>query len=62
MTDSAHPAVAAVAQLAESYDTALDLLGDFSERFYWIKDHPDYQTLVRKFLTDAGRSPRPYGH
>lgn len=44
------------------YDRALDLLEDFCERFYWIKDHPDYQDEVRKFLESKGRSPRPYGN
>ena len=57
-----HPAVKAVEDLARDRDAALDLLEDFCERFYWIKDHPDYQKVVRKFLADRGRSPRPYGH
>ena len=40
---------------------ALDLLEDFCGRFYWIKDHPDYQANVREFLTARGREPRPLG-
>jgi hypothetical protein len=62
MTQQMHPAVKAVAELADERERALDLLDDFCERFYWIKDHPDYQDNVRKFLTANGRSPRAYGH
>jgi hypothetical protein len=57
-----HPAVKAVQDLADDNDKALDLLEDFCERFYWIKDHPDYQEGVRKFLRERGRNPRQYGH
>ena len=57
-----HPAVKAVEDLVDDLDAALDLLEDFCERFYWIKDHPDYQEAVRKFLAARGRTPRSYGH
>jgi hypothetical protein len=57
-----HPAVKAVQNLADEYEEALDLLDAFCERFYWIKDHPDYQEQVRAYLTSKGRSPRAYGH
>lgn len=48
--------------LADDHEKALDLLEDLCERFYWIKDHPDYQDEVRTYLAGKGRSPRPYGH
>jgi hypothetical protein len=54
-----HPAVKAVSDLAEDREAALDLLEGFCERFYWIKDHPDFQQEVRDFLSARGRSPRP---
>jgi hypothetical protein len=54
-----HPAIAAVQDLADDREAALDLLEDFCARFYWIKDHPDFQQDVRQFLTARGRSPRP---
>jgi hypothetical protein len=57
-----NPAVKAVQDLADDHERALDLLDDFCERFYWIKDHPDYQEEVRTYLTNKGRSPRPYKH
>jgi hypothetical protein len=60
--DPVNQALKAVQELADDRERALDLLEDFCERFYWIKDHPDYQDDVRKFLTERGRSPRPYGH
>ena len=59
---SSHPAVKAVRELAVDYEKTLDLLEDFCERFYWIKDHPDYQDSVRRFLRERGRTPRDYGH
>ncbi len=49
------------ALVADDYGEALDLLEDFCERFYWIKDHPDYQAEVREFLTARGREPRGVG-
>jgi hypothetical protein len=58
---SSHPTVQAVQDLVDDREAALDLLDQFCERFYWIKDHPDYQDDVRKFLSDRGRTPRPYG-
>jgi len=61
-TPTTHPALTAVQGLAADYDEALDLLEDFCERFYWIKDHPDFQERVRNFLTARGRSARPYKH
>jgi hypothetical protein len=61
LSNDSHPAVNAVIALAEENSTALDLLEEFCSRFYWIKDHPDYQEHVREFLTNAGRSPHPYG-
>jgi hypothetical protein len=51
-----------VLDLADDHEKALDLLEDLCERFYWIKDHPDYQDEVRTYLAGKGRSPRPYGH
>jgi hypothetical protein len=57
-----HPAVSAVQDLATDHERALDLLEQFCERFYWIKDHPDYQEEVRSYLVTKGRNPRPYGH
>jgi hypothetical protein len=54
-------AVHSVRELADDYESALDLLEDFCERFYWIKDHPDYQAEVRAFLTARGREPRSVG-
>jgi hypothetical protein len=59
--DPASRAVSAVKALADDYGEALDLLEDFCERFYWIKDHPDYQAEVREFLTARGREPRGVG-
>jgi hypothetical protein len=59
--DPASRAVSAVKALADDYDGALDLLEDFCERFYWIKDHLDYQAEVREFLTARGREPRGIG-
>jgi hypothetical protein len=62
MTEQAtHPAVNVVKDLADDHKKALDLLEDFCERFYWIKDHPDYQKSVREFLTARGREPRGIG-
>jgi hypothetical protein len=55
-----HPAVKAVEELAGDYEKALDLLDQFCERFYWIKDHVDYQVDVRAFLATRGRQPHPY--
>jgi hypothetical protein len=54
-------AVNAVRALADDYEEALNFLEDFCERFYWIKDHPDYQAEVREFLTLRGREPRGLG-
>jgi hypothetical protein len=51
----------AVDQLIADRVKALDLLEGFCERFYWIKDHPDYQAEVREFLAARGRSPRGIG-
>jgi hypothetical protein len=62
MTTKRHPTVKAVEDLVDDREAALDLLEDFCERFYWIKDHPDYQEKVRQFLIARGRTPRPYGH
>jgi hypothetical protein len=62
MATAAHPAVKAVEELADDYDEALNLLDDFCDRFFWIKDHPDYQQTVRDFLSARGRKPRPYKH
>lgn len=62
MVTTMHPAVPAVQQLADDHEEALDLLDDFYERFYWIKDHPDYQEKVRAYLSAKGRTPRPYKH
>lgn len=59
--DPASRAVRAVNALADDYGEALDLLEDFCERFYWIKDHLDYQAAVREFLTARGREPRRIG-
>ena len=56
-----HPAVQAVTDLADDRDKALDLLEGFCERFYWIKDHPDYQAEVREFLVQRGREPHGIG-
>ena len=56
-----HPVVKAVEDLANERQRAIELLEQFCERFYWIKDHPDYQEEVRAFLRDRGLSPRPYG-
>lgn len=56
-----HPAVQAVQALAADYEKALDLLEDFCGRFYWIKDHPDYQAEVREFLIARDREPRGIG-
>jgi hypothetical protein len=61
-TKTTHPAVKAVQDLADEHEQALDLLDDFCERFYWIKDHPDFQEKVRTYLSSKGRNPRPYGH
>jgi len=54
-------AVQAVSALADDHAKALDLLEQFCERFYWIKDHPDYQAEVREFLTVRGREPHGLG-
>lgn len=54
-------AVQAVGALADDHAKALDLLEQFCERFYWIKDHPDYQAEVREFLTVRGREPHGLG-
>jgi hypothetical protein len=54
-------AVSAVEALAEDYERALDLLEGFCERFYWIKDHLDYQAEVREFLAQRSREPRGVG-
>ncbi|MFI4992106.1 MAG: hypothetical protein ACHQCH_00625 [Solirubrobacterales bacterium] len=54
-------AVHAVNALADDHEKALDLLEQFCERFYWVKDHPDYQSEVREFLTVRGREPRGLG-
>ena len=54
----ASSALHAVGALADDHTKALDLLEQFCERFYWIKDHPDYQAEVREFLTVRGREPR----
>jgi hypothetical protein len=51
----------AVADVVADRTKALDLLEAFCERFYWIKDHPDYQAEVREFLTARGREPRELG-
>ncbi len=60
-TEIGHAAVHAVKALAEDHEKALDLLDQFCERFYWIKDHPDYQAEVREFLTVRGREPHGIG-
>jgi hypothetical protein len=57
----ANTATHAVDQLIADRAKALDLLEGFCERFYWIKDHPDYQAEVREFLTVRGREPRGIG-
>jgi hypothetical protein len=57
----ASTAAQAVEELAADRVKALDLLEDFCERFYWIKDHPDYQAEVREFLAARGREPRGLG-
>lgn len=57
----AHDAANAVKALANDHEKALDLLEQFCERFYWIKDHPDYQAEAREFLTARGREPRDIG-
>jgi hypothetical protein len=61
MTTTTHPVVQAVMDLAEDREKGLDLLEDFCERFYWVKDHPDYQAEVREFLVQRGREPRGIG-
>jgi hypothetical protein len=57
----AKAAAQAVDELTADRTKALDLLEGFCERFYWIKDHPDYQTHVREFLIARGRNPAPLG-
>jgi hypothetical protein len=57
----ANTAAHAVDQLIADRAEALDLLESFCERFYWIKDHLDYQADVREFLTIRGREPRGIG-
>jgi hypothetical protein len=57
----ASAATQAVDEVIADRNKALDLLEDFCERFYWIKDHPDYQAEVREFLTVRGREPRGLG-
>lgn len=57
MATTTDPAVQAVTELAEERDKALDLLEEFCERFYWVKDHPDYHADVRAFLVQRGREP-----
>lgn len=59
--ETAGAAVQAVNALADDHEKALDLLEQFCERFYWIKDHPDYQAEVREFLTVRGRAPHGLG-
>ena len=49
-----------VQTLAEDYERALELLDQFCDRFYWIKDHEDFQEEVREFLLDRGCAPRAY--
>jgi hypothetical protein len=49
-TIAKHPAVQAVEDLAQRLQRAEDLLRDFQERFYWLKDHPDYFDEVEEFL------------
>jgi hypothetical protein len=62
MTDDVGEIAArAVDDLVADRTKALDLLEDFCERFYWIKDHPDYQAEVREFLIARGREPRGTG-
>jgi hypothetical protein len=55
MTTASDPAVQAVTALADERDKALDLLDGFCERFYWVKDHPDFHAEVREFLTAHAR-------
>lgn len=47
--DPATSAVDAVQALAKDHEKALDLLEQLCERFYWIKDHPDYQPRSGSF-------------
>jgi hypothetical protein len=47
---AAAPAVTAVEELASRLGEAEILLGEFLDRFYWIKDHPDYFEQVTDFL------------
>ena len=47
---SKYPAVQAVEDLAKRLDDAEALLADFQDRFYWIKDHPDFFEEVERFL------------
>jgi hypothetical protein len=54
----ANAATHAVDDLIADRTEGLDLLESFCERFYWIKDHLDYQAEVREFLTARGREPR----
>ena len=38
--------------VAAELHQAKNLLRDFLERFYWLKDHPDYFAEVRSFLDE----------
>jgi predicted metal-dependent enzyme (double-stranded beta helix superfamily) len=49
-TTTKHPAVQAVEDLAQRLGEAEALLRDFQDRFYWIKDHPDFFDEVERFL------------
>ena len=60
-SETAGAAVHAVNALADDHEKSLDPLEQFCERFYWIKDHPDYQSEVREFLTLRGREPHGIG-
>jgi hypothetical protein len=40
----------AVTEVSDRLDRAEDLLQGFLDRFYWIKDHPDYFDEVKAFL------------
>ena len=60
--EKAVKATFAVNQLAADHERAIELLEEFTERFYWVDDHHDYQAEVRDFLRKQGLSPRPYGH
>lgn len=56
------PMVHELVRAAKQLDDALELLNEFCDKFYWIKDHADFQAEVRRYLQTHGYQPKPFGH